>query len=143
MTTKADQKALAKEYSNFIESVDIEHFYVKSGSFEIRSALRPEAPVEFDLKDTPELKEQTESRLTVEHSYRLEVKEKGKKKVMVLVTATYVVVYAIGRQPSEEILSVFLNRNVRLNTWPFFREHVYSSSARMYLPPFVLPAFKG
>ena len=143
MTTKTDQESLAREYSKFIAGVDIEHLYVKSGSFELRSAVLPQAPMKFDLKDTPEVKDLTENGLVVEHSYRLGLKQEGKKKAMVVVTATYVVVYTIGQQPSEEILGTFLNRNVALNTWPYFREHVYSSFARMYLPPLVLPAFKG
>ena len=45
-------------------------------------------------------------------------------------------------QELGEHLSAFANVNARFNAWPYFREIVQSSVARMGLPPVVLPVFR-
>ena len=107
----------------------------------MRGAM-PSAPMSIRLQDTPQIREVTGSRLVAEHRYALEIREKGKRKLFVAIKAVFVAAYHTEQEPSEEILKAFLDRNVRLNTWPFFRELAYSSLTRMSLPPLVLPVLK-
>lgn len=137
----SDQKAFHKDYSDFIKGVELDSLHAERSSFEVRGAM-PSAPMLIRLQDTPELRDIKSSRLVVEHKYRLEIREKGKRKLFVVIQAVFIAAYHIGQQPSDEVLNAFLERNVRLNTWPFFRELAYSSLTRMNLPPLVLPVLK-
>lgn len=141
--TMANDKALSSQYSKFIRELEIENLYAESASFELKNPVTLEAPMSIKLKDTPKVRELSEDHLVAEHAYRLDIKERRGGKALVVVKATFVVVYVIGGTPPDDVLRRFLKKNVRVNTWPFFREVALSSLARMNLPPLVLPALKG
>lgn len=139
--TKTEKDAPGKEYASFIRDLELESLYAERCLFEVKGRM-PANPMSIHLRETPQVRDITEDRVVIEHTYRLEIKEKGQKKLFVLITATFVAAYLTHRQPSDEVLKRFLDRNVRLNTWPFFRELAYSSLTRMNLPPLVLPVLK-
>ena len=43
---------------------------------------------------------------------------------------------------SQELGQMFASRNGIFNAWPFFREFVQSTVARMGMPPLMIPLFK-
>ncbi|MCG3190805.1 MAG: hypothetical protein DIJKHBIC_00025 [Thermoanaerobaculia bacterium] len=45
-------------------------------------------------------------------------------------------------EPGRNFFQAFANLNGKLNAWPYFREFVQSSSARMGLSPVVVPVFR-
>jgi preprotein translocase subunit SecB len=43
---------------------------------------------------------------------------------------------------TKDYFGVFVQVNLPVNTWPYFREFVHSTVSRMGLPPVVLPLVK-
>lgn len=43
---------------------------------------------------------------------------------------------------NEEILKAFVDKNVPVNAWPYFREMIASLTTRMGLPPLIVPTYK-
>jgi hypothetical protein len=71
--------------------------------------------------------------------------EKGSKsKPLLVIAATFVAEYemAEGFNPLTEDLNAFVNANAVFNCWPYWREYVHSTAARMNLPPLTLPFFR-
>jgi len=71
-------------------------------------------------------------------------KQKNKPKPLVDISATYLAEYQLaqGFTPSEAECRAFLSSNVILNCWPYWREYVQTTVARMNLPPITLPFFR-
>ncbi len=57
------------------------------------------------------------------------------------VTAKYGVAYTLtpGYVEEEGAVQFFADNNALFNVWPFFREHLWSLTQKMGMPPFVLP----
>jgi hypothetical protein len=71
--------------------------------------------------------------------------EKGSKgKPLLVISATFIAEYemAQGFNPSTDDLDAFVNANAVFNCWPYWREYVHSTAARMNLPPITLPFFR-
>jgi hypothetical protein len=71
--------------------------------------------------------------------------EKGTKgRPLLVIAATFIAEYemAEGFSPSTDDLNAFVKANAVFNCWPYWREYVHSTTARMYLPPLTLPFFR-
>lgn len=68
----------------------------------------------------------------------------SKARPLLVITATFVAEYemADGLRPSTQDLKAFVNANAVFNCWPYWREYVHSTAARMNLPPLTLPFFR-
>ena len=55
---------------------------------------------------------------------------------------TYRVDFSTAKEISDSFFEVYKNVSLPLNTWPFVRELVNSTTARMNIPPLTLPLFK-
>ena len=61
-----------------------------------------------------------------------------------LIEATFLLAYRLAHLErfSEEQVQAFADVNAIYNAWPFWREYVYSTLARMALPPITLPVYR-
>ena len=64
-----------------------------------------------------------------------------KSEPMVLVSVTFELKYRLpeGLDASREELNTFAKSNAVHNAWPYFRELIQNATARMDLPPIVIP----
>jgi len=62
----------------------------------------------------------------------------------VSIRCTFELTYALpeGFETSSEALERFAEVNATFNAWPYWREFVQTTMARMNLPPFVMPVFR-
>lgn len=63
---------------------------------------------------------------------------------MVVVRSKFEIAYRLPEHvnPSKEEIKAFSETNALLNSWPYWREFVQSSTVRMNLPPLTLPLFR-
>lgn len=82
-------------------------------------------------------------RTTLQFTFRATEKE-SRGKPLLVIAATFIAEYemAEGFNPSSEDLNSFLHANAVFNCWPYWREYVHSTAARMNLPPLTLPFFR-
>lgn len=91
------------------------------------------------------VKEPTEDRsLRVETAFSLEVRSADDDGLQAEIRATFELSYAIPDEESfsPEELEAFAEGNAVFNAWPYWRELVQASLARMSLPPLTLPVFR-
>lgn len=62
----------------------------------------------------------------------------------VSMTVTFALEYGVADASrfSDEVLAEFARLNGTFNAWPYWREYIQTTSARMSLPPVVLPVFR-
>lgn len=79
-------------------------------------------------------------------SVRIDFKIDFGKKPTVAITCAYLLEYHLDSPPPsdarDDLLSAFAKVNGVYNAWPYLREIVQNTCARMNLPPTVLPVFR-
>jgi hypothetical protein len=71
--------------------------------------------------------------------------EKGSTgKPLLAIAGTFIAEYEMAEafSPTSKDLDAFVNANAVFNCWPYWREYVHSTAARMNLPPLTLPFFR-
>jgi hypothetical protein len=71
--------------------------------------------------------------------------EEGKSdRPLLVIAATFIAEYqmAEGFNPSPKELNAFMKTNAVFNCWPYWREYVNATAARMNLPHLTLPFFR-
>lgn len=61
----------------------------------------------------------------------------------VSIEAEFEVKYSSAERMTNELFAEFRQRNLPLNTWPYFREFVHAALARTGWPVFVLPVYRS
>jgi len=137
MTEKRSKSTLT--YTSFIESLHLHTINLKDATCEIdRDAYWKDEEKSVAYKFTSEP-------TGIKGNYfnaraRLEVvmtQEKSKANVIKIVATFDVRVYA--KTAPKEYVKKFCESEIRLIIWPYFREFVTDISARMYIPPIILP----
>ncbi len=66
--------------------------------------------------------------------------EEGKSKdYAIKIEVTYELIYSFGKTLPKEFIDIFEQKNVPLNSWPYFREFVQNMMQRMNVQPLTLP----
>jgi hypothetical protein len=60
---------------------------------------------------------------------------------VVSIRAEFEVRYSASERMTDALFAVFRQRNLPLNTWPYFREFIHAALARTGWPVFVLPVY--
>ncbi len=108
--------------------------------------IEPLWPVKQDqpLKVLPEATEDNK-RFAVTVRFAIQANQtKDAESAPIQIEALFQLSYAIpeGLNPSLKDLEAFSRTNALLNSWPYWREMVQSTVARMNLPPLTLPLFR-
>lgn len=61
----------------------------------------------------------------------------------VSIRAEFEVKYSAAERMTDDVFTEFKQRNLPLNTWPYFREFVHAALARTGWPVFVLPVYRS
>lgn len=131
-------------YSKFIDGLKLQEIYLKSANINYLEKVNFKKTVLIKTKDSTRLELLSENEFEVYQKYTLEAKSKEEEdKTFVRVTCEFAVLYNSKMKPTAKIFKVFKNSTLRLNTWPYFREFVHNSIARMNLPPMIAPLLKA
>lgn len=134
-----------KEYIEIIGKIKLNGLYLKSSACEIdRDSLflhKKEGHL-INIQDKPSMAIKEDGTVDVFHIYRLEILTKEKKRI-----GNIECVFCLNYSPAScftaEFFDEFKKANLHINTWPFFREFVFNTSARMNIPPITLPLLKA
>jgi hypothetical protein len=108
----------------------------------------PSAGIEATTAFNPSAWNRAEHVLTMEvrFLYKLTWRPEPEREPVELMslTCTLQADYAVrpGYEPTDEEITAFHHGNAVFNAWPYFREYVHSSTARMLLPPPPVPFLK-
>jgi preprotein translocase subunit SecB len=145
MPTIAEKKSKPAplEYEAFIKSLKLNVISLKESACEIdRKAYWEHKERNITYKLTAESLEIEEDYFDVRAKVEV-VMTGGKTKAptpLIKISATYDLHFHAELIP-KPLLQRFCNSDVRLIVWPYFREYVSDVSARMYIPPMILPLY--
>ena len=141
---KTKKKLTPKEYLKVISSIDLQEIYLESSSTSvIREEIFKTKQLGVSIGEKAKL-ERIDDKYSVCHNYELTVPAADSPDKNILrITATFRLVFSSNIKIEEDFFSVFKKANLRINTWPYFREFVQNSTQRMHIPPLTLPFFKG
>lgn len=143
---------MSGDISELISLVQIENVRVVDAS--ARTSIRPsedpavlEAKVGRDAR-VAQLPEDGVFIIRVDFTFSAHREDDRKPKTLpnaaIAVSVSFELTYRIPANMSapEETLNEFGTENGIFNAWPYFREFVHASLARMGLPPFILPVYR-
>ncbi|RLA92933.1 MAG: hypothetical protein DRG83_21730 [Deltaproteobacteria bacterium] len=71
--------------------------------------------------------------------YDLVVFETTKKDFVLKLSCTYTILFTSEEPITSDFMDIFVDINVEMTTWPYFREFVQNMVQRAGLPPLTLP----
>jgi len=142
------KKPISEEkYAEIIGKIKLNGMYLKSSSCEIdRDAFfqGKEAEHLINIIDEPSMDVKDNDTVDISHRYCLEMVVKGDEvKTIGKIECTLCFNYSPASCFSPEFFEEFKKANLHINTWPFFREFIYNTTARMNIPPITLPLLKA
>lgn len=143
LTLPEPTKEIRKAYNELITHIQLSDIRLHTGrvSFAAKFPNPPGPELKFTMEDTAEYKTYKWGFRT-RHRYDLTIKQGESEKVYVKISCMFVTDYRSEKKMTDELFDIFKKVNLPLNTWPYFREFVQSSTVRIGLPPLVLPVFQ-
>ena len=144
MKKKATAKELTpKKYREILRGVQLHRFLMAECAAKLKQEELVQArSISIDLSDKPKVRQKMSDGFVVEHIYSLIAKPTGTRAHALKITCTFVLMYSSTDEVPDEFLEIFIKRNVRTNSWPYFRELVQNMTQRMDVPPLTLPLLK-
>lgn len=130
-----------KEYKEKLSRVELENIFLDSFSATVKRDKLGSA-MKVDIKDKREYKIQENGDVVFLHSFELVSSLKSKKDYGLKIKCTYSVYLHSTIELTNDFWDIFSSVNLHINTWPYFREFVQSTTQRMSVPPLTLPLIK-
>lgn len=136
-----EYKLPPEEYRTILKQVELEAISLEDCSAKIRrDKLNKSA--EVAVTDRLSHKVQGKNMVEIDHHYELIAGSGTKKDFALKIICVFKLRYSSESGLSEDFINIFKERNVPLNTWPYFREFVQNMTQRMNIPPLTLPLLK-
>lgn len=130
------------EYRRLLDQVDLESIVMETCSMKTRRE-KLSSNMRLDIRHKPSYHIEDDNRATVISDYEIVATKTTKKEFIVKIGATYRVVLVSESPFSENFLDIYIQGNLQVNTWPYFREFVQSMFQKAGLPPLTLPFLKS
>ncbi|MBA7624661.1 hypothetical protein ES703_32072 [subsurface metagenome] len=138
MQTRATQK---RNYNTFIGQLEL--VGVRLVSARIENLGYKEYPVNYRIYVRSESSyTNAEREFEVVHNYKLRMKDVETKRTVAKLSVAFSLTYSSEVPMTDDIFDIFKVRNLPLNTWPYFREFVHNSFARVGWVGVVAPVYK-
>ena len=144
-TGKLDHAAATKALT-LSDRVQIREVTLTEASLS-RSAVGEDARLEVDVARKATAKREADAqvlRAIIEYRFAARDEAATGSRDVVRVLAKFEAVYSCNElaDVSDDVYHAFAEMNGVFNTWPYFREFLQASLARMNLPVFTLPVFR-
>jgi len=126
-----------ENYRNLLKKLNLESVrLIKSDSV---LNLDNKSDGSVNIKDKVKIKETPEHIVLIDHTYILTVKAENTDSMFLKLSATFQLLFSIDFDYNEEFFDIYKNISLPLTTYPFFREFVFNTTARMNIQPLTLP----
>jgi len=132
-------------YNELVKCIELNHIVLYKLNCEMNDEVFEQGfgQAKVELKPSFNLINKTENKIKVEANFLVEVIEEKAKRIIFNINCSFLLFYSInGKCEDEKIIKEFIDRNVRLNAWPYGREIISSITARMGLPPLTIGLYK-
>ena len=128
-----------EEYGKILKGIELKNILLSEIKASIKHEILSEG-LKINIKDEADF-EFENNEFIVFNKYVLTAKNKEKKTAL-KIEAKYIIVFESEREITESFFEVYKKISLPLNIWPFFRELVNTTTARMNIPPLTLPLLK-
>lgn len=140
----------AKIYSNFIQSIQLREI-------NLNQAVTKKYWDKLDLPEEPNFEISSKVKSVAQEGNVLRICSRfqvhgtvGDSEKFISILFEFELIYDLSSMDSatiessdwDELLELFVNRNVPLNIWPYAREFISSSMVRMGFPPLLIGLFR-
>ncbi len=140
---KQEYKIEPSEYRSMLKAMQLEGIWLEECSAKLRKdRAADKSQVEVSVTDKLSYEILSENLLNIVHSFELVATPGDKKEYVLKILSTFKLRYRSEVSLSEDFVEIFKNRNVPVNTWPYFREFIQNMTQRMNLPALTLPLLK-
>ncbi len=140
MKQKKRSSSLVERYNNFISQIDIDELRLVSAQVNVLdySYFPSSADVRWRTKASYENEEEQSC---VSHRYNATIRDELNNEVKAKISVTFYIVYSTKIPMTDDLFEIFKERNLPVNTWPYFREFVHNITARLGWPPYIAPTY--
>jgi len=137
---ETENKNLTRQtYNAFVKNLRIED--IRLASAMIKNLDCSYMPSSAEVRWTMAAKyENQHGKIEVLNRYNVRIAEKGKE-LKAKLSVIFCVTYNSKIPMTDELFEEFKDRNLPLNTWPYFREFLHNAVLRMGWPPFIAPTY--
>ena len=133
------RKISPEKYRKILAGIDLKNILLSDLKASVKhSALTENIKISIDDEASFE---NVNDELVITHKFKLRA-GKSSKKTALKIEATFLLVFETQEEITEEFFNVYKEVSLPLNSWPFFRELVYSLTSRMNISPLTLPLLK-
>jgi len=138
---KSRSQITPARYAEFIRKLELADVALVSATADNISFPEPPTKAEVSVKLENKF-ENVEGGFIAFASYDIVVKALGTDRQMAKFAVVFALRYRSQMPMSQDVFTVFKQLNLQVNSWPYLREFIHSTSHRMNLPPLVLPTVK-
>lgn len=129
-----------QEYNDFVRQIDITDIRLISAKIDNLGYTDFPSSNQITWR-TKSWYENREGEFDAFHRYNMTIKDTGKVKAAARLSVTFCATYSSDIPMSDQFFDIFQERNLPVNTWPYFREFTHNSFARMGWSGLVAPIY--
>ena len=137
---KRREKPTVEEYRKFIEQIDITDIRIVAAQIDVIDHAYSPSLAEVRWRVSASF-EHIKNGFNISHRYNVTVKDKKTKENKARISVTFLVSYSSKIPINDDLFNIFKERNLPVNTWPYFREFVHNSIIRVGWSSFIAPVF--
>jgi len=139
---KEQEKLLPpNRYKELLRKVDLDQINLVECSAKLRRE-RFVKELTVIITDKAKIELVKDNSANILHTYSLIATKGSKRDYALKINCTFVVILSSSEVLTEEFLTTYIEINLKMITWPYFREFVQSISSRMNIPSLTLPFIK-
>ena len=133
------EKISPEEYRKILDGTELKNILISNIKADLKHELLTEG-MKIVIKDDAQY-EMRENDFIIKNKYILTAKNQANK-IALKIECVFIVVFETKYEITDGFFEIYKDLSLPLNVWPFFRELVNSTTARMNIPPLTLPLLK-
>ncbi len=133
------EKMSPDEYRRILDGIELKNILISNIKADLKHELLTEG-MKIVIKDDAQY-EMRENDFIIKNKYILTAKNQANK-IALKIECVFIVVFETKYEITDGFFEIYKDLSLPLNVWPFFRELVNSTTARMNIPPLTLPLLK-
>ena len=129
-------------YRKFIEQVEIEDIRLILANIKLLDYEYRPTDAEVSTRCKVEFNEKEKGFCYIHH-FHLTIKDRKSRENKAKIFLAFRIEYASKIPMNDQFNEIFTERNLFVNTWPYFREFANNITARFGWPPYIAPVYQA
>ena len=135
-----DYKITPEQYQEIIDKIHLATISLESSSCKLKSENISDKASKIQLNDDIDYQRIDENTVNLLIEYKLSVR-KGRR-VYLTIKAKYSIILLADCKLTDEFIDIYIETNLRIHSYPYFRNFAQDTTSRMGIPPLTLPFYK-